>query len=117
MTRQELIDLCLTYPDAYEDYPFDEVKDEKAWTVMRHLQNRKSFAMIFERGRVVINLKCDPAQADHLRQLFDGVTPAYHMNKTHWNSVDPNSDVPPEVLEDMIDASYRLTKPTAKARK
>ena len=24
MTKRELIDYCLTYPAAYEDYPFDE---------------------------------------------------------------------------------------------
>ena len=24
MTRQELIDHCLTFPGAYEDYPFDD---------------------------------------------------------------------------------------------
>ena len=34
MTRQELIDLCLTFPDAYEDYPFDEVKDELMTTML-----------------------------------------------------------------------------------
>lgn len=110
MTRQELIDLCLTFPDAYEDYPFDEVKDEHAWTVMRHLGNRKSFAMIFERGGLTVNLKCDPVRADHLRQLFEGITPAYHMNKVHWSSVDPNADVPEDVLEELIGESWKLTK-------
>jgi predicted DNA-binding protein (MmcQ/YjbR family) len=27
MTRQELIDYCLTLPAAYEDYPFDSTGD------------------------------------------------------------------------------------------
>ena len=110
MTRQELIDLCLTFPDAYEDYPFDDGKDEHAWTVMRHLKNRKSFALIFEREGLTINLKCDPVRADHLRQLFEGITPAYHMNKLHWNSVKPDSDVPEDILEALIDDSWQLTK-------
>jgi predicted DNA-binding protein (MmcQ/YjbR family) len=32
MTRQEIIDYCLTFPAAYEDYPFDEVADDNAKT-------------------------------------------------------------------------------------
>ena len=43
MTRQELLDLCLTFPDTYEDAPFDDPN----WTVVRHRANRKCFAMLF----------------------------------------------------------------------
>ena len=82
MNRQELIGFCLTFPAAYEDYPFDDVADEDAWTVMRHSINKRSFALIYKRrGRLCINLKCEPLEADFLRQLFADVTPAYHMNK------------------------------------
>ncbi len=35
MTRQDLIDLCLTIPAAYEDYPFYDIADAGAWTVMK----------------------------------------------------------------------------------
>ena len=46
MNRRELIDYCLTYPDAYEDYPFDPLPDENATAVIRHKKNRRSFALI-----------------------------------------------------------------------
>ena len=49
MTRQDLIDFYLTFPDAYEDFPFDDITDARAWTVMRHKENKKSFALIYER--------------------------------------------------------------------
>ena len=112
MPRRELIEYCLTYPDAYEDYPFDDNPiGDGAWAVMRHRLNRKSFALIYERGGLCINLKCEPMRADFLRRLYAGVTSAYHMNKTHWNTVRPDSDVPPDELRAMIDRSYRLTMP------
>lgn len=112
MTRRALIDYCLTYPDAYEDYPFDESADASdAWTVMRHRLNKKSFAFIYERDGLCINLKCEPEDADFLRKVYEGVTPAYHMNKEHWNTVHPNSDVPTDELRGMIERSYRLTMP------
>lgn len=112
ITRQELIALCLNYSDAYEDYPFDaDSAGGTVWTAMRHISNKKTFAFIYERGGLCINLKCDPARADLLRQLFTGVSAGYHMNKTHWNTVLIDSDVSRETLEDMLDESYRLTAP------
>jgi predicted DNA-binding protein (MmcQ/YjbR family) len=111
MTRRELIEYCLTYPDAFEDYPFDDGPDASgAWTVMRHRLNKKSFAFIYERGGLCINLKCEPLRADFLRRLYAGVTPAFHMNKEHWNTVRPDSDVPEDELYAMIEHSHRLTR-------
>ena len=112
MTRQGLIALCLMYPDAFEDYPFGgKEAGGVVWTAIRHICNKKTFAFIFERDGLCVNLKCEPAQADMLRQLFDGITAAYHMNKTHWNTVRVDSDVPLDVLQDMLDESYRLSAP------
>ena len=82
MIRQKLIEYCLTYPDSYEDYPFDDSIDADAWTVMRHKTNTKSFALIYERnGKLCVNLKCDPFEADFLRKAYKDVTPGWHMNK------------------------------------
>ncbi|MCL2046419.1 MAG: MmcQ/YjbR family DNA-binding protein [Oscillospiraceae bacterium] len=112
MTRQELIDYCLTFPASYEDYPFDNITDPGKWMVMRHMTNKKSFAMIYERhGRLCVNLKCDPFEADFLRQTYKDLTPGYHMNKTHWNTVMLGGDVPDEHLQYMIGQSYDLIKP------
>ncbi len=115
MTRRELIDHCLTLPGAYEDYPFDAVIDAGAWTVMRHRDNRKGFAHIYERnGKLCVNLKCDPLEADFLRNVYADVTPAYHMNKTHWNTVTLDGDVPEDELQRMIWQAHRLIEPKRK---
>lgn len=67
-------------------------------------------------GRVIVNLKCDPMQADFLRRIYKGIVPAYHMNKTHWNTVYLDSDVPDEEIENMTLESFNLTeKPKKKA--
>ena len=119
MTRRELIDLCLSWPGAYEDYPFDDIPNNGAeggsWAVIRHRGNQKSFALVYERGGLCVNLKCEPMRADFLRSAFpEGVTPAYHMNKVHWNTVRPDL-VPREELEDMIAHSFDLTRPKPRA--
>lgn len=111
VTRRELIDFCLTYPDAYEDYPFDGINNAPdTWALMRHKSNKKSFAFIYERDGLCVNLKCEPLRADFLRQVYPSVTPAYHMNKEHWNTVRPDG-VPEDALWEMIERSYRLTVP------
>jgi len=115
MTRQEIIDFCLTFPSAYENYPFDggdAHSDDGAWTVMRHRSNNKGCAHIYMRnGKLCVNLKCDPTESGFLRQIFTDVTPAYHMNKEHWNTVMLGGDVSEEELKRLIGQSYDLIKP------
>jgi predicted DNA-binding protein (MmcQ/YjbR family) len=112
MTKKELIDFCLSFPAAYEDYPFDDTLDAGAWAVMRHKTNKKGFAFIYERhGKLCVNLKCDPFEADFLRQSYADITPAYHMNKVHWSTVTLGGDVPDDELRIMVGRSYDLIKP------
>lgn len=110
MTKRELIDYCLTYLGTLEDYPFGE-----GAAVMRHSSNKKMFALIsYKDEKLYINLKCEPYKADFLRQVYKSVTPGWHMNKTHWNTVYIDGDVPQSELYDMISHSYDLIKPKIK---
>jgi predicted DNA-binding protein (MmcQ/YjbR family) len=66
-----------------------------------------------------VNLKCDPDLALELRDRYEQVTPGYHMNKKHWNTVGIESGIPDSELRKMIDHSYDLVakalpKPRAK---
>jgi predicted DNA-binding protein (MmcQ/YjbR family) len=53
-----------------------------------------------------INLKCDPTLAEIFRQNYAAVTPGYHMNKRHWNTVLLDGSIPDTDLLDMVDHSY-----------
>jgi len=55
-----------------------------------------------------MNLKCDPDEANALRDVFDAVIPGYHMNKKHWNTVILDGTVPVNEIERMVDRSYGL---------
>ncbi|WP_370527241.1 MmcQ/YjbR family DNA-binding protein [Pedobacter sp. SYSU D00535] len=54
------------------------------------------------------NVKCDPERAVALREEFDEVTPGYHMNKVHWNTVRMDGRLPDSLLQELIDHSYEL---------
>lgn len=92
----------LNKPDVREDYPFGpEVLVPKI--------KGKMFATLgIDRGFGHMNLKCDPDQAQALRDLFESVKPGYHMNKVHWNTIILDGSIPQGEIERMIDHSYGL---------
>ena len=55
-----------------------------------------------------VNLKCEPDLALDLRDRYEQVSPGYHMNKKHWNTVEIASGIPDVELRKMIDHSYEL---------
>lgn len=64
-----------------------------------------------------INVKADPERAVEWRERFEGVSPGYHMNKRHWNSVALDGSVPAAEIYLMIDHSFDLVAPREKARR
>jgi predicted DNA-binding protein (MmcQ/YjbR family) len=84
-----------------EDFPFDE--DTLVFRV-----GKKMFALISVSEPFSINLKCDPELAVELREKYDAVTPGFHMNKAHWNTVNFDGSIPDKEILEMIDHSYNL---------
>ena len=106
-TAQELLDYCLSLPGAYLDYPFDDKTQ-----ALRHRGNGKVFAFFLHKGDApLLNLKCEPMQADFWRSVHRDVIPGFHMNKNHWNSILLAGNVPTADLLAMINDSHRLTAP------
>ena len=55
-----------------------------------------------------MNIKCDPDEAEMLRDIFPAIIPGYHMNKRNWNSIILDGSIPQGEIERMIDNSYIL---------
>ena len=88
--------------------------------VFRHSGSRKWFAVIMDIPRKslgltgdgeisVVNLKCDGRLIGSFREK-PGVFPGWHMNKAHWLSVALDGKVEDEIIEFLVDMSYKLTK-------
>tara|TARA_R110001592_G_scaffold93168_1_gene270746 strand:+ start:4659 stop:5042 length:384 start_codon:yes stop_codon:yes gene_type:complete len=102
MDYEKAKNYLLNKPDAREDYPFGP-------DVLVPKIKGKMFATLgIEKGIGNMNLKCDPAQAQELRDLFESVKPGYHMNKLHWNTIILDGSIPQGEIERMIDHSYGL---------
>jgi len=102
MDYSDTREYMLSRPEAWEDFPFGA--DVAVLKV-----KKKMFATLSYRDKVAeMNLKCDPAEAIELRDIFSAVIPGYHMNKRHWNTVILDGSIPRGELERMIDRSYAL---------
>lgn len=107
LTRKELVDFFNTFENSTVDCPFS---GDNISLVARHISNGKWYALVMKLdGKDIVNLKCDPLQSQFLRDNFDGIYEAYHMNKVHWNTVDLESDVPSNLIKDLVSHSFELS--------
>ncbi len=115
--REKITDFACTLPNAVADMPFEDDFDT---TVFRHGEGGKWFGLVMnvEKSRVgmpgegkvdVLNLKCDPEESFIVREMYEGIIPAYHMNKRHWISVLLIGSVPMDFTQRLIEKSYDLT--------
>lgn len=102
MTRDDVLATCLDLPGAEETYPFgEEVAVIKV--------GGKMFALVPLTGEPAsVNLKCDPARALELREVYAGIRPGYHQDKRHWNTVELDGSVEDDVVRGLIVDSYDL---------
>jgi len=105
-----LREYCLSKKSATESFPFGD--DTLVFKVAG-----KIFALVNLDGELSINLKCDPVLAIELRERYDSVTPGYHMNKKHWNTVFINGTIPDKEIFSWIDNSYDLISPKKKMKR
>lgn len=89
---------CLSKPGTSEETPFDPTT--LVFKVMGKMFCLTDLSM-FDR----LNVKADPEQAIAWRETYSQVTPGWHMNKTHWNTV-LLEGMPKNVILQMIDHSY-----------
>jgi predicted DNA-binding protein (MmcQ/YjbR family) len=102
MTADELRDHCLSFPGADETFPFSP---ENSVSKVRG----KIFAISrLDADPLRVSLKCEPALAQQLRESHAAVSPGYHLNKRHWNTVTIDGSLPDEMIRDMVEDSYDL---------
>lgn len=103
MTLEEFRAHCATFPGFSEDLPFGP-------EVLAFRVGGRIFALMDVDTFESVNLKCDPERAIDLREQHPGITPGYHMNKRHWNTVRTDGSVPHRLLLELARHSYELVR-------
>ena len=87
MNIEEVRKYCLSLPDTEEAMPYGE-----DWVVFR--VGGKIFLHIWLEAPIPTN----------------AFSPAYHLNKKHWNDIFIEGSFPNRMIEDWIKESYELVK-------
>lgn len=93
---------CLEKKSTTESFPFGET------TLVFKVSGKVFLLMGMDNRPLQFNVKCDPEKAEELREEYSSVTPGFHMNKKHWNTVVLNGQIPVKKVREMIDDSYEL---------
>lgn len=101
MTVEEIRMYALAKKGVTESFPFD------AETLVFKVGGKMFLLIPLEKETPVFTVKTNPEWSEELRVEYPQIKGAYHMNKTHWNSVEVDG-VPKKLLEKLINHSYDL---------
>ena len=108
MLRNEIEKYIHKKYDALQEYPW---ADAPSYTTFKHKDNMKWFALIMNvRGEEYLNIKTNPEYSELLRKTYDYIIPAYHMNKEHWNTIILSDKCDKDLVGELLELSYELTK-------
>jgi predicted DNA-binding protein (MmcQ/YjbR family) len=102
MNVEEVRDFCLSLKNTTESFPFDDV------SLVFKVENKMYLLLPLDDADANANVavKCDPEQAEILRDHYAAVTAAYHFNKKYWNSIYLDRDMPDGEIKKWIRHSY-----------
>lgn len=80
MNIEVIRDYCLSLPKVTEDFPFDDT------TLVFRIAD-KIFAIIDLLKTDSLVVKCNPQTVIELREKYEEIAGAYHMNKRYWNQI------------------------------
>ncbi|MBB6370149.1 MmcQ/YjbR family DNA-binding protein [Chryseobacterium shigense] len=101
MDANEILDYCLAKKGVTETFPFDNE------TLVMKVGTKMFLLLPLEKQPLNINVKTDPEWSAELREQHPQITGAFHMNKTHWNSVMVDG-LKRDLIFKLIDQSYEL---------
>jgi len=111
MNFEEIRIYCLSKPGVTESFPFND-------TALVFKVAGKMFALLdLSEDSRGITLKCDPELAIELREQYPEITPAYHFNKRHWNTIFLDGTIRDSLIYGWIDDSYNLVVQSLSAKK
>lgn len=101
MNANEILDYGLAKKGVEETFPFDQE------TLVMKVGGKMFLLMSLEKQPLTIAIKTDPEWSEELREKHPQITGAYHMYKTHWNSVECDG-LKRDLILKLIDSSYDL---------
>ena len=98
MNIEDFREFCLSVKGATECFPFDETV-----LVFKVMDKMFAYGSIEPKdGRFSFSMKCDPEKGEDLRERYEGVARGHHTSSTMWNAVFIDSDVPDDLIKELV---------------
>ena len=101
MIAEEIREYCLAKKGVTEGFPFNET------TLVFKVGGKMFLLMALDTKPLVFSAKNKEDYNQELREKYYQISDAYHMNKTHWNSV-VCEGLKSDLIKKLIDDSYDL---------
>lgn len=101
MNIEEVRAYALSLPGTTEDQAYGE-----DWVLFR-IEGKIFLHIWLNAPESSCALKLPPEQGQALRDHYDGIRPAYHLNKVHWSDV-LLDEIDDKMVKDLIHQSYQL---------
>ena len=101
MISEEVREYCLAKKGVTEGFPFNET------TLVFKVGGKMFLLMALDTQPLVFSAKNKEDYNQELREKYYQISGAYHMNKTHWNSV-VCEGLKSDLIKKLIDVSYDL---------
>lgn len=101
MNIEDLREYCIAKKGASESFPFHDT------TLVFKVMDKMFayFSIAPKDGEFFVNLKCDPERSILLREEYEGICKGFHTDGKMWNSVYLESDVPDNLIKELVDHS------------
>jgi len=103
MNIEDVRAYALTMPGATEDMPYGP-----DWVIFR-IEGKIFLHIWLESPEPTCAVKLEPELGQELREHNNGVRPAYHLNKVHWNDIYLN-EIDESDVKQWIERSYLLVR-------
>lgn len=104
MNIEELREYCLSLKGAQENMPWTEPK----YSMLMTFTIGGKWFCLADVEKKFIDVKCSPERVAEMQSRYNGAFPAWHMNKKHWLGVELESDVPDNVIRELLTDGYKL---------
>ena len=102
MNIEDLREYALSLRNVSEGFPFG------IDTLVFKVDNKIFLLASLSSEVLQFNVKCNPEYAVELREQYSCITPGYHMNKKHWNTIVVDGELSSKQLKEFIKDSYTL---------
>lgn len=99
MNIEDFREFCLSVKGADESFPFfdDRILVFKVMGKMFAYVNIEPKDALFR-----VSMKCNPGKTEILREQYEGIVGGQHTKTLTWNSVYLESDVPDDLIKELI---------------